>query len=270
MSVSQYGITIERLFDMKYRQFLRPVSIEEAWALNQKRSNRILGGTLWMRMASYSFANAIDLSGLGLDNIEDCGDEIRIGCMTSLHSIERSDLINGLCSGAARDALVSIVGVQFRNCATVGGSIFGRFGFSDVLTLFMALDADVVLHKAGRMPITEFSAGSWGRDILTHVIITKQPVSIRYLSQRNTKTDFPVLTCAVSRIGNETYATIGARPMRAVRLLIPDNFSVSEACEYAQNQLVFGSNMRASAEYRRHIAGVLLKRGLESIGRCDK
>ena len=37
-------------------------------------------------------------------------------------------------AGAVREAVRHIVGVQFRNCATVGGSIYGRFGFSDVLT----------------------------------------------------------------------------------------------------------------------------------------
>ncbi|MFR6443921.1 MAG: hypothetical protein ACLUPB_15335 [Agathobacter rectalis] len=31
--------------------------------------------------------------------------------------------------------------MQFRNVATVGGSIWGRFGFSDVMTIFRALGA---------------------------------------------------------------------------------------------------------------------------------
>ena len=37
-------------------------------------------------------------------------------------------------------SLRHIVGVQFRNCATIGGSIWGRYGFSDVLTMFLAMD----------------------------------------------------------------------------------------------------------------------------------
>ncbi|MFQ7552525.1 MAG: FAD binding domain-containing protein [Blautia marasmi] len=50
--------------------------------------------------------------------------------------------------GAIRESLRHIVGVQFRNCATVGGSIWGRFGFSDVLTMLLALDTEVELLKA--------------------------------------------------------------------------------------------------------------------------
>ena len=33
--------------------------------------------------------------------------------------------------------------------ATVGGSIWGRFGFSDVLTVFLAMDSYVELYKGG-------------------------------------------------------------------------------------------------------------------------
>lgn len=253
---------------MRYKNYVRPATLEEAWTLNQKRSNRILGGTLWMRMADYSFSTAIDLSDLGLDKIEEKGQEIHIGAMVTLHDIECSDLINSICMNAAKDALVSIVGVQFRNCATVGGSIFGRFGFSDVLTLFMALDADVELYKAGRIPITEFAAKSWGNDILTHIIIRNKPVNIKYLSQRNTKTDFPVLTCAVSETDGILTASVGARPMRSVKVCKPEGMTDSGFPAYVQEQLIFGSNMRASAEYRKHIAGVLVRRGIEAIRRC--
>ena len=59
-----------------------------------------------------------------------------------------------------KESLRHIVGVQFRNLATVGGSIYGRFGFSDVLTEFMALGAEVELFHGGRMPLEEFCKAS--------------------------------------------------------------------------------------------------------------
>lgn len=46
-----------------------------------------------------------------------------------------------------------IVGVQFRECATFGGSVWGRFGFSDILTGLLALDCEVELAEAGRIPL---------------------------------------------------------------------------------------------------------------------
>ncbi len=111
-----------------------------------------------------------------------------------------------------------IVGVQFRNCATVGGSVYGRFRLSDVLTLLLALDCDVELYKAGRMPIAQFAALPYDRDILTHVYIKKTPgLAVHYQSVRATQTDFPILTCAAARTADGAYRfAIGARPMKAM------------------------------------------------------
>lgn len=32
------------------REYARPATLEEAWQLNQKRPNRVLGGMLWLKM----------------------------------------------------------------------------------------------------------------------------------------------------------------------------------------------------------------------------
>lgn len=101
-------------------------------------------------------------------------------------------------SGAVKESVTHIVGVQFRNLATVGGSIFGKFGFSDVLSCFLAFDSYVELHHEGLIPLDQFAANKYPNDILVRLIIKKHPQESVYLSHRNTKTDFPVLTCAVS------------------------------------------------------------------------
>ena len=97
----------------------------------------------------------------------------------------------------------------------MGGSVFGRFGFSDVLTLLLALDARVVFQGAGDEPggILRPSALP---DILIRVIVPKGTEGTVYLSQRNSATDFPVLTCAIARReGGAFRFSIGARPGRA-------------------------------------------------------
>ncbi len=139
-----------------------------------------------------------------------------IGCMTTLRELETDKRLNEYTHGAVRESVRHIVGVQFRNCATVGGSIWGRYGFSDVLTMFLAMDTWVELHDAGKIPLTEFVDRKKDNDILVNIIVTKQPLRVCYMSQRNTKTDFPVLTCCVSLIGNEARTVIGARPARAM------------------------------------------------------
>ena len=129
----------------------------------------------------------------GLDRIEETETGYRIGAMVPLRALETHAGLAVLTQGAMAEALRHIVGVQFRNCATVGGSLWGRFGFSDVLTLFLALDAAVTLHHAGEMPLADFAAlPRVTRDILTHVTLPKASQRAVYLSQRNISTDFPV------------------------------------------------------------------------------
>ena len=53
------------------REYKRAESLEEAWQLNQKKSNRVLGGMVWLKMGKMQIGTAIDLSSLGLDTIEE-------------------------------------------------------------------------------------------------------------------------------------------------------------------------------------------------------
>ena len=124
---------------LKIKEYVKAESLEQAYELNQKRTNCILGGMLWLKMSNRNVQKAIDLSGLGLNQIEETEEEFRIGCMTTLRELECHERLNQWCEGAVKDAVSDIVGVQFRNLATIGGSIFGRYGFSDVLTMFLAM-----------------------------------------------------------------------------------------------------------------------------------
>lgn len=261
---------------LRFKQYVKVTSLEEAYELNQKKPNVIIGGMQWLKMSRRTKGTAIDLSGLGLDEIIETEDAFEIGCMTSLRQIELHEGLNKYTVGAVRDSVKDIVGVQFRNTATVGGSIFGRFGFSDVLTVFMAMDAYVVCYKAGEIPIREFAAMKADRDILVKIIVKKAPISIAYLAQRHAKTDFPTLACAVSCLNGTWSAVIGAKPTRA-EAVTDENGIVSSAVptaeeakafgEFVADKLIFGSNMRASAEYRKQIAAVLVKRALLSAGK---
>ncbi len=248
---------------LKIKEIVRPQSLEEAYELNQKRTNRILGGMLWMRMSNIQIQKAIDLSGLGLDTIEETEEEFSIGCMVTLRELELHEDLNAACDGLIRRSVEDIVGVQFRNSATIGGSLFGRFGFSDVLTAFLVLDTYVELYKGGICPLAEFAARKRDNDILVRVIVKKHKGSYAYQSYRNTKTDFPVLAVAVSKTEAGVKAAIGARPQRAEVRTATD--LEKETLHALADSFSYGSNMRASAEYRKHLANVLLKRAATEI-----
>ena len=251
---------------LRIREYRRVSSLEEAYELNQKKTNHILAGGLWTKMGDRNWMCAIDLSGLGLDRIEETDDEFIIGCMTTLRDFETHAGLNAYTHGAAKESVRHIVGVQFRNCATIGGSLFGRFGFSDVLTLFCALDSYVELYKAGNVGINEFADMKYDNDILVAVHIRKTPIRITYLSVRNTATDFPVLAAAVSEYGEFLHISLGARPAKAGTLEVPaaESEDMEMLTEKIQKVFTFGSNRRAGAAYRRHLAGVLVKRACQA------
>ena len=158
---------------LKIKNYVKAESLAQAYELNQKKNAIVLGGMVWLKMGNRNIVTAIDLSGLGLDSITETDEEFVIGCMTPLHAIETHKALNEYTGGAVRESVRHIVGVQFRNCATVGGSIFGRFGFSDVLTMFLAMDTWVELYDRGRIPLTEFVLTEKDNDILVNVIVKK-------------------------------------------------------------------------------------------------
>ena len=147
------------------QKYVRAQSLEEAWTLNQNTANRILGGMLWLRLEKGSVNTAIDLGDLGLDTIEETDTQFSIGAMVTLRDLELHEGLNSYTGHAISNAVKDIVGVQFRNMATVGGSIWGRFGFSDVLTVFLAMDSYVELYKGGVLPLRDFVNMKMDHDI---------------------------------------------------------------------------------------------------------
>ncbi len=249
---------------LEIREYRKVQSLEEAWELNQKRANHVIGGMMWLRMSRGKCGVAIDLSGLGLNEIAETEEAFSVGCMTTLRQLECHPGLNEYTDGAMREAMRHIVGVQFRNLATVGGSIWGRYGFSDVLSIFLALDTEVELYRGGRMSLQKFASHQPARDILVRLIVRKPPMQCFYQSVRNSQTDFPVLTCAASRTAGMDIPriVIGSRPGPAV--IIPDPLPLGSPEMYEFLRL--GSNYRGSEAYRTHLCGVLIRRALDRLG----
>lgn len=260
------------MFELK--KFYTVQTLDQADELLHKdKKNVILGGLLWMRMGNRQFHTGIDLSSLGLDQISDLGDRIEIGAMTCLRTVETSELLRSNFGPVLSDAVSSIVGVQFRNLATVGGSVYSRFGFSDLITALLILDTRVHLYRGGEILLVDFLEKSPGRDILVKLTIPKQKIETCYQSFRKTATDFPVLVAAIGKREDTWKIAVGARPARA-RLALeaaaklkenPEEVQIEDACQTVTTELGFGSNQRGSKFFREHLARVLVKRGVKEL-----
>lgn len=151
------------------QQYVKAATLEEAYELNQKRNNAIVGGGCWMKMNPRRYQTIIDLSGLGLDKIEETPEEFVLGAMATLRQLETNQELKEAFGNGFYEMTRHIVGVQFRNCATLGGSLVSRFGFSDILTFLMALDCQVELAHAGLVPLAEYAKMPYDNDVLAKV-----------------------------------------------------------------------------------------------------
>jgi len=260
----------ETLFTIK--NYVVAESLEQAYELNQKKNNVILGGIGWLKMGGRNIQTAIDLSTLGLDKIEEDEECFKIGCMCTLRQLETNESLNSYFDGIIAKSVIHIVGVQFRNCATIGGSVYSRFGFSDILTALLSLDTHVELFNKGIIPLSEYRDMTYDNDILVRVIIKKDNRRTTYLTHRNSATDIPTLAVAVSRLQDKWNIVIGARPQKAMtvdaaKLLsdIPTQKEVDEVVEYVMQNVKFDSNMRGSKEYRQILAKVFINRAISEI-----
>lgn len=243
----------------KYRNYVLAQSLEEAYELNQKKSAVIVAGNMWLRMCGPNRQTAIDLSALSLDTIEEEADAFLLGAMTTLRAMETHKALNQAFGGVFARALKPIVGTQFRNGATVGGSVYSRFGFSDVSALLLALDAEVVLYKRGVVKLADYQKEIWDRDVITHIRIRKgQQADVQ--SVRVSETDIPTLVCAAARSENGLRIVLGARPARA--MIVADGLADADEVlfEKLAQSTPMGSNLRAGEAYRRKVAPVLMAR----------
>jgi len=78
----------------------------------------------------------------------------------------------------------------------------------------------------------------------------------------------------VSKLENQWRIVAGAMPSRAKiavqasAALTRDKINVDEIATLAAGELVFGTNARATAEYRKAICKVLITRGIREVLQC--
>lgn len=263
-----------------FGDYLRPESLEEACeVIKTKKPARVLGGGLYLRMGDRRIGLAIDLSDLGLDYINENNDNFEVGAMTTLRELETNSALNAYFGNLFSDALRDIVGVQLRNIATVGGTVYQKYGFSDVIPALLALNARVSFVDSGEVSLEEYiSEAGFRKDILEKIIIPKSRCEgTSNQTVRMSKGDYAMLVVSVAKLDGKYRVVVGARPRRAALALKANEYLNSnvlseevatKAGEIVAEELVFGTNNRATAEYRQEVAKVLVKRAIMEVSSC--
>ena len=260
---------------MKVNAYYRASSLEDAYQkLQASPKNAIVAGGLWMKKMGQSYDSLIDLSKLGLDKISETKDEVIVGSMVSQRDFEDSKIVSFLFAGAPAFAVREVMGVNFRNLATIGGSIMGRYPFSDVITGLLPYDVELEFYPAQKMSLEEYLNYKGKLNaILVAVHIKKVEGKGFFKKVKTTALDFPIVNIAVAKVNKEYRVVVGARPMvaarsyKAMEYLNNGGKDFAKAAELAVEELSFMDNKDASKEYRVDLAKVYVRRGLEEVSK---
>ena len=257
------------------RELAQPESIEEAYVkLSSDPSNVLLAGCAYLRLGNKKIDVAVDLDSLNLDFVTEETDLVEIGAMTTLRELETNPVLRKNFSGILPRSVEHIIGVQFRSSATVGAPVFSRYGFSDPLTALLALETSVELFNGGRLPLADFLVKPYSKDILIKIIIQKDGRQASFQGFRNAASDYSLLNAAVSHLDGKWKVAVGARPMAAQiavktsAAMSGGSLSAEEAGAMAADELAFGSNAKASGEYRKALCKILVARAVREVSQC--
>ena len=259
---------------MKAKAFVSVGSWQEAYKLlKASPKNKILGGGLWLKKGNAEVDTLIDLSRLNLNKIEDKGDYIEIGSMVTQRELELSSLIKLLGDGVISFAVSQIMGPAFRNLATIGGSIYGKYGFSDLITVLLGFDVELQFYPNAKMSLDEYLAKPGFYDgILTHIRVKKDNVKAYFKKVKATAIDYPILNVCITK-GNKYKVVVGSRPLVATSLAKVNEYlnngglDFTKAAEIAVEAIKVGDSMATKGEYRKQLTKVYVKRGLEEVNK---
>lgn len=255
---------------MKAKSFLRASSLEEAYKLvKESPRNKIVAGGLWLKKGNADVDTLIDLSLLGLDKIEDKKDYVEVGAMVSQRELEKSPLVPEVI----REATKAIMGPAFREIATVGGSVYGKYGFSDIITVLLAHHVELVFYPDAVITLDEYVKKPGFYDgILTNIRIFKDKNKAYFKKVEITALDYPILNVAVVK-GKEYKVVVGSRPLVAalcensMKYLNEGGKDFAKAAELAVEELKFGDSIATKSAYRKQLALTYVRRGLEEVSK---
>ncbi|BCR36739.1 FAD binding domain-containing protein [Mariniplasma anaerobium] len=262
---------------MEINLYHKAKSLKEAYEiLNQNPKNSILGGGTWLKQSSSTLDTLIDLCELGLDQIIETKEAIEIGALVTLYEIESNLAIKALGKGFISESLSNILGVGFRNIATIGGTIAGRYAFSDFITSLLTLDVKLLFFPKKEISLEDF-LNTKGKmtDILTHIIIKKSPGKGFFKKVSGTTLEFAILDIAVYQENHTYKISLGSRPSVAMLSHEAAEFLnkqekiteevLEQTVEIVLDTVKLGSNKAATKEYREVLAKTYVKRGIKEV-----
>ncbi|MDP6179930.1 MAG: xanthine dehydrogenase family protein subunit M [Desulfatiglandales bacterium] len=280
---------------LKSFEYFEPRTVEEAVGLLSRHDEKakVLAGGVdlipRMRQRKIQPEYMVNIQRIGeLDYIEGDGTKgLRIGALTTLRSIERSPIINKNYR-VLYDAVHQITSVQAKTMGTAVGNLCVASPASDIATVLVALGSELRVNgTAGErtIPIENFFIGPGQSALKPGEMVREislpglpQGTLSAFLNLVRTKSDIAKVsvataitvsddTCREARVALGAVAPTVFRATKAETVLKGQKFKpevIEAAADAVCEETRTISDLRSTAEYRKEMTRVLVKRALES------
>jgi carbon-monoxide dehydrogenase medium subunit len=272
--------------------YVRPDGLDAALAALARHggdAKLLAGGQSLMPLLNFRMLRPsclIDLNRLrALDHVSDDAGGLRIGALTRHHTIETSDLVAARFPMLA-EAMRHVAHLAIRNRGTLGGSLCHADPAAELPMMALLLDAEIEARSASgarRIAAQDFFTGPLTTSLAETEIVTEIRLpalpprtgwGFEEFSQRAGDFAFAAagatMTVRAGRITGARLALMGvdATPVRLRDVearLEGEAFSaalVTDAAARARVAVQPNTDLRASADYRRHLVAALTERVL--------
>jgi CO/xanthine dehydrogenase FAD-binding subunit len=271
----------------------RPRTLQEASRLHtDNEGSRFIGGgtdvMVRIRRGTQRAPALISLRGVEeLSGIE-LGETTRIGAMTLIGDIVAHPGLRERF-GVLCDAAGKLGSEQIRNAATIGGNLCNASPCADTAPALLVLEAAVRVWGPSGMrevPLVDFFGGPGQArlargEMLHSVLLRDPPKGARAVFQKKGRVAMDLATasvaalmqmkdtqCVRARLAAGSVAPVPLRLQKVEALLEGKEITsdvIAEARALAEQSVSPITDVRSTAEYRRHIVGVYTQRAIETL-----
>jgi aerobic carbon-monoxide dehydrogenase medium subunit len=258
-------------------EWLAPRSLEQALELRAARADAtvVAGGTFLAILMNQGFLEPSCLLSLrdvpGLDHVE-AGGDLRLGATATHRAVELSPAVREGWPALAR-AFSLVASPRVRNQATVGGVLADADYASDPPAILTALGARVLVRSVRgerEIPLEELIVGYYetslaSDELIVEVRVPREAKAVYRKFRSRSHEDRPCVAVAAARRDGGPCVVVGAvagRPQLFPELCDGDPTEVGAAYAEAIEPI---ADVRGSAEYRRRVIAVEVRRALEEL-----
>ena len=267
------------------KEFFFPVTRQEAQELKLRYCDRacfIAGGTEINSRDDIQPEYLISLARLQLDGINYSGDQIAIGATTTLQDLLEARQLEEYKLAGLSHAAGNLINRNVRNIATLGGNIAASRSCSDMLPILLVYRARLeVVNPDGHLeeiPLEQYLPLP-EKPLITRILIARPLPGVHAAVKRYTRSanDLAIViaAAAIELAGakiNQARIAVGGVARHAIRIqALERTLTGSSASDYQRHHIekIVAANIapisdiRGSADFKKHLAGVLVAATLE-------